>query len=69
MQPAPGVVSLQVWCPLGHWDVCSWPQGSQAPDAVMDEGILSLPCAACGPGQVIPSVLHAFSMATLKTGS
>lgn len=44
-----------------------WDQGSGK--AVMEQGILSLPGAACGPGQVIPSLFHAFSMAKLKTVS
>lgn len=73
MQPVPGVVSLQVWDPLGlgQWDVCSWPQVSQAltagtGKAGMDQGILSLPGTACGPGQLIPPLFHAFSMAKYK---
>lgn len=47
-----GAASPKVLCPcgipLGHWDVCSWPQLCQALDAgsgetVTDQGILSLP--------------------------
>lgn len=72
-----GAASPEVLCPcgipLGHWDVCSWPQLCQAlnagsGEAVMDQGILSLP----GHSISVPCFLHGkikTSLLTLSTGS
>lgn len=71
-----GAASPKVLCPcgipLGHWDVCSWPQLCQALDAgsgeaVMDQGILSLP----GHSISVPCLLHGkikTSLLILSTG-
>lgn len=66
--PSHGVMdaaSPKVLCSCG----CGAPCDQGGGRAVMEQGVLSLPGAACGPRQVIPSLFCAFSNAKLKTVS